>query len=245
LDARHQDSPTRGVGGHTFTVWFDPFCPKAATLIGTNLPRPLYGRCILIKLWPLKPDEHIEEVTGDDEEFETLRRKLARWAADNGGALAHANPLFPAGLTTKKSKPNWKLLLAISELAGGNWPKQAREAAERLSRSNRKPSLGVQLLAAMRDLFASGRKEITSAGLVAHLISDHDSIWCEYPGKRGTARITQRQVADLLAPYEIFSTAVHPTRRSDDTKRGYKLAQFGEAFARFLPPDPHIRTPEK
>jgi putative DNA primase/helicase len=46
------------------TIWFDPFCPKAVTLIGTNIPRPLYGRGIVIKMWPKTNDEHVEEITG-------------------------------------------------------------------------------------------------------------------------------------------------------------------------------------
>ena len=210
-------------------------------MIGTNLPRALYGRCILIKLWPLKADEQVEEVAGDDEEFETLRRKLTRWAADNALTLAQAKPLFPAGLTSKKSKPNWKLLLAIAELAGGNWPKQAREAAERLSRTNRKPSLGVQLLAEMRKLFST-RPEIISAELVKVLTSDLDSVWGEY---RGKGAITQRELAALLDPYDIHPMILHPTKRKDVSRRGYQAAQFADAFARFLPPDPNIRTRRK
>jgi putative DNA primase/helicase len=235
---------TRGVPRHVqgSTVWYDPFCPKAVTLIGTNLPRALYGRCIMIKMWPLKADEHVEEITGDDDEFATLRRKLARWGADNVDALALAKPLFPAGLTQKKTKPNWKLLLAIAELAGGDWPKRARDAAERLSRANRKPSLGVQLLVEMHKLFAT-RTEITSVELVEILTSDPTSPWCEYRGARGLAgKITQRQIADLLEPYEIHPVVIHPTKRKNLRRHGYKKVQFEDAFARFLPRDPNIRT---
>ena len=44
-------------GGEWHTVYYDPFCPKACTLIGTNLPQALLTRCLLIELWPLKPGE--------------------------------------------------------------------------------------------------------------------------------------------------------------------------------------------
>jgi Protein of unknown function (DUF3631) len=58
-------------------------------------------------------------------------------------------------------------------------------AAERPSRTARKPSLGLQLLAAMQAMFACGRKEITSQEIVTELLSDPDAPWCEYRG--GTA----------------------------------------------------------
>jgi hypothetical protein len=206
------------------------------------MPRPLYGRCIVIKLWPKTDDEHVEEITGDDEEFTTLRRKLARWAADSVNALAEAKPLFPAGLTHPKAKPNWKVLLAVAELAGDDLAKQARDAAERLSRSSRKLSLGVQLLIEMNKLFAT-RAEITSAELVDILTSDPVSPWCEYHGARGAVgKITQRQVADLLEPYEIRPVQTHPTKRKTLTLQGYRKVQFEYAFARFLPRDLHIHT---
>jgi putative DNA primase/helicase len=223
------------------TVFFDPFCPKIVGLLDLKMPRPLVGRSIVIKLWPKKPDE---TVTGfediDDEEFGTLRRKLARWAADNAIAAKELKTLLPAGFNNRLAV-NWRLLLSIAELAKGTWPKQAREAAERLSRDSRKPSWGMQLLAELRDMFV-GRSEITSQEIVATLTQDPDAIWLEY---RGKGPITQRQVADLLADYDIYpQRGLHPTKRADKTRNGYRASQFLDVFARLLPADPHIRTSE-
>jgi hypothetical protein len=58
------------------------------------------------------------------------------WAADNAAALKDAKPLFPANFNNRL-RANWRLLLAIAELAAGTWPKQARGAAERLARTIR------------------------------------------------------------------------------------------------------------
>src|ERR1700741_3701274 len=80
----------------------------------------------------------------DDAEFAVLRRKFARFAADNAAALNDAKPIIPSDLINRDAA-NWWLLLAIAELAGGEWPKRAREAAERLTRRGRRPSEGVQL----------------------------------------------------------------------------------------------------
>jgi putative DNA primase/helicase len=171
-------------------------------------------------------------------EFATLRRKLARWAVDNATAAKELKPLLPAGFNNRLAV-NWRLLLAISELAGGTLPKQARGAAERLSRTSRKPSWGMQLLAELRDMF-TGRSEITSEEVVATLTRDPDAIWLEY---RGKGPITQRQVADLLADYDVYpQRGLHPTKRADKTRNGYRASQFIDVFARLLPAAPHIRT---
>jgi hypothetical protein len=220
---------------HGRTVFFDPFCPKIVGLLGLKMPRPLVERSIVVKLWPKKPDE---TVTGfehvDDEEFATLRRKFARWAADNATAVKELKPPLPRGFNNRLAA-NWRLLLAIAELAKGTWPKQARGAAERLSRTSRKPSWGMQLLAELRDMFA-GRSELTSEEIVAALTQDPD----EY---RGKGAITQRQVAGLLSNYDIYpQRGLHPTKRADKTRNGYRASQFADVFARLLPRDPHIRT---
>ena len=222
------------IGGVSMTVWFDIFCPKAVGLLGMNLPRTLVGRSIVIKLWPKTADEKVENFShSDDEEFANLRRKLARWSSDNAGALKDAKPLLPANFNNRLAA-NWRLLLAIAELAGGQWPKQARDAAERLSRTIRKPSWGLRLVAAFKDIFAGGRKAIPSREIVAALTADRDSVWCEY--NRG-GPITRRQVADLLEQYDIHPVVIHPTRCSSLSPRGYKVEQFRDVFERFLPPE--------
>ena len=65
--------------------WYDPFCPKILGILGkTKLPRTIASRSIILKMWPKKPDEKAEDFAyADDPEFSTIRRKLARWAADN------------------------------------------------------------------------------------------------------------------------------------------------------------------
>jgi hypothetical protein len=227
------------IGGVSVTVRFDPFCPKAVGLLGMKLPRPLVGRSIVIKMWPKKPEENVENFSHtDDEEFANLRRKLARWAADHASALKDAKPLFPANFSNRL-QANWRLLLGVAELAAGTWPKQARAAAERLARMIRKPSYGLQLLEAFHGiLVVAKRKEITSEQVVAELTADPNAVWCEY--NRG-GPITQRQVADLLDQYDIHPTVLHPTKRKDLTRHGYKAEQFAEPFARLLP---SIRTSE-
>jgi hypothetical protein len=46
----------------------------------------------------------------------------------------------------------------------------------------------------------------------------------------------------LLKDFEIRPVVVHPTKRADISRHGYRAAQFEDAIARFLPPEPNIRT---
>lgn len=69
---------------------------------------------------------------------------------------------------------------------------------------------------------------------------------------RGRGPVSQRQVAALLAGFEIFPVVLHPTKRASLSRRGYRRSQFDDAFARFLPQQSgpeqseqsNIRTPE-
>ena len=216
------------INGVWQTVQFDIFGPKAIALIGRNLPSATRSRCIELRMLPKRNDERVEPFKYlDDAEFAVIRRKLARWAADNAQALKDAQPTVPTALNNRVAM-NWWLLLAIAELAGEPWAKSARSAAEHLSRRGHQPSDGVELLARIRDMAArSGAKVLASETIVAELVKDQCSIWGAY--HRGGA-VSQRQVAFLLRDYEIFPGTVHPPGFPPSGAQGYKLAQFADVF---------------
>ena len=127
---------------------------------------------------------------------------------------------------------------AIADLSHSG--KRARAAAVRLSPRKRR-SEGVRLLEALRKMFAN-RELLTSAEIVSALIADEEGEWAEYQGR---SPITKRQVALLLAPYDIRPLVVHPGRRSTASPRGYRRKQFNDVFARFLgqtSAHPHTRS---
>jgi hypothetical protein len=222
------------VSGERITVWFDPFCPKACTMIGTNMPPPLHGRCILIKMQPKLPAEKVEEPK-DDDEFKDLCRKLKRWSDDNALALKDAPPA--TDFNNNRERDNWNLQLAIAKLAGTSWRKQALEAAQRLTRDTRKLSWKQLLLAEFQVVF-TGRKEITSEEFWKRTTADPLSIWHEY--NRGTGVITQRQIAHLLGELKIYPTLVGARRL-----RGWRAKDFADAFLRYLPRDALILSSKR
>jgi hypothetical protein len=126
----------------------------------------------------------------------------------------------------------WEPLLAIAEVAGGEWPERARRAAIGLSagRDDDDEALGIELLRDIRDQFSqpghSGK--VWSMNLVTHLKARPDGDYGERNFGRG---INQKDIARLLKPFGIAPKTV---RMGGDTKKGYERDQFKEAFERFL-----------
>jgi hypothetical protein len=224
-----QKIPRVGPGG--VVVEYDPYGTQAIAMKGLNLPDTTLSRCIACKIWPKLPSEKAEDFSYvDDEEFRAIRRKLARWTVDNAAALRDANP-EPAPGFNNRIRQNWRTLLAIADLAGGGWPKRARAAALELRKADSgKPTDGIKALGAMYELLRD-REEITSAEVCATLIADPTSEWCNF---RGKGAISQTQFAALLDPYEIHPVLLHPTKRANLSRHGYRRTQFLNPWARLL-----------
>jgi putative DNA primase/helicase len=169
----------------------------------------------------------------DDDSFATLRRKWARWVADNAAVLKDANPAMAA--FNNRIRMNWHLQFAIADLAGGAWPKAVRKAAIKITRERREPSAGKRLLAAFYDFGAAHGPELASKDVRAWLTADPTSEWADY---RGHGPITEREVSLILDAFDIHPTTVHPHGRKSE--RGYKLKDFEKAFKHFLPERPPI-----
>ena len=108
----------RNVGDDHEPRRFSTWCSKAIALIG-KLPPTLHDRAIEIPLVRKTASEAVErfmEFDGTD-----IRRKCARWVADHAGELREADPAVPPELHDRAAD-NWRPLLAIADLAGGEWP---------------------------------------------------------------------------------------------------------------------------
>jgi uncharacterized protein DUF3631 len=57
-----------------------------------------------------------------------LRRECARFVKDHAEEITVAGPEIPADLNDRAADI-WEPLLALAELAGGDWPERARAAA--------------------------------------------------------------------------------------------------------------------
>jgi hypothetical protein len=117
-----------GEGSNQRPREFSTWCAKVIASIGV-LAATLMDRSIQIWLRRRKKDDPPIErrPLRDTPELAELRRRCRRWANDHMKALEGARPDMPPALFNRVSD-NWEPLLAIADLAGGEWPERARKA---------------------------------------------------------------------------------------------------------------------
>jgi hypothetical protein len=219
------------VGGTNRTTLehFAVFCPKAFFGIGDFLPDTLADRAVPLRLERRTRDEHVERFRRRDVEEEglSLRDRLADWLDPRIEHLTDARPALPDELDDRAAD-SWEPLLAIADLAGGDWPARARGAAVALSTGEEREddSLTARLLRDIHGAF-NGDTRLATAELLQRLHEVQESPWGEYYGKPLSAHGLSR----LLKPYRIKTM---PVRHEGEVVRGYKVEQFEDAFARTL-----------
>ena len=140
----------------------------------------------------------------------------------------------PAGVEDRDADI-WETLLAVADMAGGDWPKLARRAAIELVKAAREiePSLNIRLLADLRMVFEGEehKKEegLSTKTILAELCSIEDAPWNDLEGKP----ISDRQLSRRLGEYGVKSKTV---RIGASTPRGYARADLQEVWRRYLPP---------
>jgi putative DNA primase/helicase len=222
----------RTVGDEHEPRRFSTWGAKAMALIG-GMPDTLADRAIVIELRRKLPSERVQKLRhARDGVLVDLARKLVRWTADNRGKIGTAQPAIPE-ILHDRAADNWEPLLAIADVAGGNWPTDARSAAVVLSGGSPDgDSLKVELLRDIQVAFTSkGIDRLRSEDLVEILTSDKERPWAEY---RNGKPLSQKQLARLLSAFQITSNSVR-FKSGTDTAKGYRLEQFEDAFQRYIP----------
>jgi hypothetical protein len=75
---------------------------------------------------------------------------------------------------------------------------------------------------------------ITSKEFHKKLLADPLSPFHEYStAHKRASKISENQIAALLKKYRIYPTDLHPTGRSDMTKRGYRWVECRDMLARY------------
>lgn len=215
---------------------FSTWAPKALAGIG-HLADTLMDRSIVLELRRKLPHEKTERLRhAEDHLFEDLKSKLARFSEDYLTQIKQARPQIPESLNDR-AQDNWEPLLAIADLAGGHWPKLAREAALKLSGEEAPvQSINNQLLGDIQEAFEiKGVERMHTRVLLEALYEDDEKPWATY--NRGKP-LSSRQLAKHLSGYGIKSKTL---RIGYDNAKGYDLEMFVESFARYLSPS----LPEK
>ena len=229
-----------GGGNRTTLEDFAVFGAKALAGLG-SLPPTLASRCIRIELKRRRLTEPVEDFYPQDvaDETERLRAQLESWTATMIDVLQMARPVRVEGIRDRTMEV-WRPLLAIAELDGESWATRARRAVLTLSTGSvEEPSLGLLLLADIRDVFEeTDALRLATADLILDLARREESPWGEWWVDPKTATPKQgapRALARLLRPHGIRSAKV---RIGERTAQGYKLEDFVDAWERFLPPRP-------
>jgi hypothetical protein len=216
---------------------FQVFGPKAFAGIG-KIPDTVASRSIAIEMRRKLPEENVKPFRSREvkKAAETLRRSLEAWA--NSGVikdLQHARPTPPEGLTDRQGdiiEP----LLAVADLAAGEWPAMLRTSLSVLFRSvaSADASWGVILLRDIRAVFSiqTGKhaNSIYTTDVVAALNKLEDSPWSGWNKGKG---MTSAALAKLLKPYNIAPGTV---RIGISTNKGYKRESFIDVWNRYLGP---------
>jgi putative DNA primase/helicase len=198
--------------------------------------RTIESRSIVVELARKKRDEHVEPLRlKHNGRLPVLAAMCSRWAQDNLARLRQHDPAIPDAIINRAGD-NWNPLLAVADLAGGEWPGRARQIALSMTEPNSDDvAFGPLLLSDLREIYrANGNRPMYSNDLVFNLRLIEERPWEEFGGGKG---LTVNKLARLLKAYKIKSTQI---KIGGTNQRGYRAEQFADAWARYLPPVPTL-----
>jgi hypothetical protein len=160
----------------------------------------------------------------NETEAHQIAAELEQWAV---GVTGITWPDMPDGVQDRAADV-WEALLVIADLAGGEWPRRARNAAvAMITGEAKKPNtIGVQLLMDLRTVFHTDDRMATD-NILHELRCLPESPWIDSFGKYDA-----RWLADQLDRYEI---APKQLRIGGEKRRGYDRGDFSDAWERYLP----------
>lgn len=216
-------------GKEILTEELPAFCAVALAGLG-NLPDTILTRSVVIKMRRRAPSERVEPYRRriHAAEGHHLREQLTKWAEQIRPDLEGAWPDMPDGVEDRAADV-WEALLAIADAAGGEWPEEARVSAVTLVTDAKAatPSLGVRLLADLRELFGE-QDAIPTESIIRSLVEMDESPWAYLRGKP----IDPRKLANFLRPYGVKSKVI---RIGATTHKGYSREDLYDAWSRYLP----------
>jgi hypothetical protein len=141
-----------------------------------------------------------------------------------------------------RAADTWEPLIAIADLAGGDWPASARTAATTMTAAEAQheedTSASVRLLGDLREVFA-GDDALYSTTILDRLHKLEDGPWADWYGRP----LTTRDLAKLLRPYDVRARNLRE-HGTGAPRKGYTRHDLHEPWARYLPlPPPQAAGP--
>ena len=213
---------------------FKAFGPKVFAGIGT-VPDTVASRSIVIEMKRKAPEERVESLRFRDvmEARKPILASLEAWSKSGiVEKLRQERPTFPDGFGDRQ-KDISEPLLAIADLAGGEWPSSVRRSLLALFRSDASEdsSLGVTLLRDILGVFNSLIGEyadrIASSALTSALLALEASPWGDWDKGRS---FTASTLAKRLKPFHVRPQTI---RMGSETQKGYMRDWFADAWKRY------------
>ncbi|NYI05557.1 hypothetical protein FHU37_002500 [Allostreptomyces psammosilenae] len=235
LNAGHQRGRyvLRVVGNDHTPHQFHTFAMAAIAGIG-DLPDTIMDRSVVIRMRRRAEGERVSpfRTKRDSPALHEIRDRLGRWSKPLAQQALRLEPEMPV---EDRAADTWEPLVITADLAGGPWPRLARQACARMVASevqteDDNPS-GARILADIRRIFhAKGDVESLSTDeILFALNSDPEAPWAEH----GRSGLTPRGLGAMLRDYGITSANV---RIADGTQRkGYTRNKFTDAWRRYCP----------
>jgi hypothetical protein len=215
---------------------FQVFGAKAIAGIG-KIPDTVASRSIVIEMRRKISTERVEPFRQREvrEGARPLKVLLEAWRSnDRLRHLRDARPETPNELTDRQ-KDMSEPLLAIGDLAGGEWPERLRRALMVLlgSAASEDDSKGAMLLRDIRSIFEELEgngpklKGIHSVQLAEALCKREGPPWADCAGGRG---LDANRLAKLLKPFRISPLSI---RLEGANQKGYRREDFEDAWLRY------------
>lgn len=243
INAGHRRASTVGrCVLHGNTVRTEDMAAYAAVALAGlgDLPDTVLTRSVIIRMRRRAPHEHVEAFRRrvHEPEGHALRDALSAWGAGVEHKLEAARPSMPESVSDRDADV-WESLLAVADEAGGAWPARARAASIALVAESKSstPSLGVRLLEDLRNVFGEDSTASTES-LLRQLTALDEGPWADLKGKP----LDSRGLAHRLKPYGVRSTTI---RDGQHVFKGYKRADFVDAWARYVPAPPPQKAPRR
>jgi len=232
LNAGHQrNRPAIRYDAATRTVERIPTFAMAALAGIGAMPDTIEDRAVVIRMRRRAPGETVApfRITRDRPALVALAADLARWLGAHLAELERAEPAMPL---EDRAADTWEPLIAVADLAAGQWSELARHAAVILTEDRdaaASVSDRIRLLADCRAAFGEA-DALPTTTLVTRLRSDPEAPWSDH----GPAGITPMRLAAMLRDYDIRSANIRFGEPIGQAK-GYYRGDFTDAWARYCP----------
>jgi Protein of unknown function (DUF3631) len=219
----------------------DTFAMAMLASIG-ELPDTIMDRAVVVRMRRRAPGEHVDpyRTRRDAPPLHQLRDRLTAWVREHLRWLQHAQPMMPL---EDRAADTWEPLIAVADLAGGDWPGRARAAATVMTAAEAQQeedtSASVRLLGDLREVFDQAEAEaLYSATILDALHKLDEAPWADWYGHL----LRPRELATLLRPYDLRPKSVREGGTGRPLK-GYARADLHDAWRRYLPPPTHPAHP--